>query len=175
MGRALRIVLVAGLTMSCALANIACGGQSEDSRAQSEVRALFTAAAADAGAGRFATICKEDYSGLLKQLDYLFKIDCAKGLKAEWAEGVQYAHVGPSTRIVVSGKNATVFDGGTPDRAYLTPSGWRLVEFPRNRRHTDPDEVQEVIGKLNPGFRKHHLPELSPETSAPPAGLGAAG
>jgi hypothetical protein len=175
MGRALRTVLVAGLTTYCALANSACGGQSDYSRAQSEVRALFTAAAADGRTGRFATICTEDYSGLLKQLDYLFKIDCAKDLKAEWAEGVQYAHVGPSTRIVVSGKSATVFDGGTPDRAYLTRSGWRLVEFPRNRRHTDPNEVQEVIDKLNPGFRKQHLPLLGPETSAPPAGLNGAG
>jgi hypothetical protein len=175
MGRALRTVLVAALATSCALAAIACGGRSGDSRAQSEVRALFTAAVADGRAGRFATICAEDYSGLLKQLDYLFKVDCAKDLKAEWAEGVQYAHVGPSTRIVVSGKSATVFDGRTPDRAYLTRSGWRLVEFPRNRRHTDPNEVQEVIGKLNPGFRKHHLPELGPETAAPAAGLDDAG
>jgi hypothetical protein len=68
---------------------IACGGRSGDSRAQSEVHALFTAAAADGRAGRFATICAEDYSGLLKQLDYLFKIDCAKDLKAERAGGTQ--------------------------------------------------------------------------------------
>jgi hypothetical protein len=173
MGRALRTVLVAGLT-SCALAAIACGGRSGDSRAQSEVRALFTAAAADARAGRFARTCTDDYSGLLKQLDYLFKIDCTKDLRAEWAEGVQYAHVGPNTRIAVSGKSATVFDGGTPDRAYLTRSGWRLVEFPRNRRHADPNEVEEVIGKLNPGFRRGHLPELGPETAAPAAGLDGA-
>lgn len=88
---------------------------------------------------------------------------------------MQYAHVGASTRIVVSGKRATVFDGGSPDRAYLTQSGWRLVEFPRNRRHAEPNEVQEVVGKLNPGLRKRHLPELGPETAAPSVGLDGVG
>jgi hypothetical protein len=133
------------------------------------------AAAADGRAGHFATICDQDYSGLLKELDYLFKADCPRYLKEEWAEGVQYAHVGSSTRIVVSGRNATVFDGGSPDRAYLTQSGWKLVETPRNRRHPDPNEVQEVIDELNPGFRKEHLPELGPETPAPPSAVESTG
>ena len=42
------------------------------------------------------------------------RIHCPKFLKEEWAEGVQYAHVGSSTRIVVSGRRATVYDGGSP-------------------------------------------------------------
>ncbi len=172
MGRAtLATVLIA----LCALGAVACGGQSGESGAQSEVRALFVAAAADGRAGNFKAVCDQDYSGLLKELDYLFKADCERDLKEEWAEGVQLAHVGPGTRIVISGKSATVFDGGSPDRAYLTQIGWKLVEGPRNRRHADPNEVQELITKLNPGFRKEGFPELGPETPAPPASLNGAG
>jgi hypothetical protein len=168
-------MLVASLTTSYAVVAIGCGSQSATSHAQSEVRALFMAAAADGRGGNFEAICDQDYSGLLKQLDYLFKADCPRDLKAEWAEGVQLAHVGSGTRIVVSGKNATVFDGGSPDRAYRTQSGWKLVEAPRNKRHADPNEVQEIIAKLNPGFSKEGLPELGPETPAPPASLKGAG
>jgi hypothetical protein len=169
------MILAASVTTSCALVAIGCGGQSASSHAQSEVRALFMAATADGRARNFKAICDQDYSGLLKELEYLFKGDCPRDLKEEWAEGVQLAHVGSGTRIVVSGKNATVFDGGSPDRAYLTQRGWKLVETPRNRRHADPNEVQEVITKLNPGFRKEGLPELGPDTPAPPASLNGAG
>ena len=41
------------------------------------------------------------------------------------------------------------------------------MEYPRNKRHADPNEVAEVLSQLNPGFRKEHFPELGPETPAP--------
>lgn len=166
MARAWRTKLATSLMVSCALTAASCGGQGT-SRAQSEVRALYNAVAADGRAHRFVSICDQDYSGLLKQLDYLFKIDCAKDLAAAWAEGVQLTHIGPHTRIVISGRTATVFDGASPDRVYFTQGRWMLAEIPRNRRHARPNEALEVAKELNPGFRKEHLPELTPETPAP--------
>ncbi len=154
------------LTAAGGLCLLSCGGQSPSSRAQSEVRSLYASAAADARAGQFEKICQEDYSGLLKRLDYLFKVDCPQMLKNEWGEGMQLAHIGPATRIAISGRSAVVFDGGSPDRAYRTREGWKLVEIPRNRRHALQDEAVQAESALNPGFRKEHLPLLSSETPA---------
>jgi hypothetical protein len=167
MARTPRTTLAALLMAACTLGSASCGGQSGTSRVQSEVRALFAAVAADGRAGHFATICDHDYSGLLKQLNYLFKINCAKDLAAEWAEGVQLTHVGPSTRIVISAGTAAVYDGVSPDRASFWHGRWVMAEVPRNRRHARPNEALEVAKELSPGFRKGHLPELNSETPAP--------
>ncbi|HEY0516223.1 MAG TPA: hypothetical protein VGD00_03810 [Solirubrobacteraceae bacterium] len=163
------------LVTASALGGVSCGGQSSGtSRAQSEVRALFATVAADGRAHRFAVICHREISGLLQELTYLVKGDCPKALAAEWAEGVQLTHIASSTRILISGRTATVFDGGSPDRAYLLHGRWVLAELPRNKAHARPNEALEVAKQLNPGFRKDHLPELNEETPAPVRGAGGA-
>lgn len=158
---------LAALLVSCALSAFSCGGQSATSHTQSEVRALYSAVAADGRTHRFASICEDDYSGLLKQLDYLFKVNCPKALASEWAEGVQLTHIGPRTRITITGKTATVFDGPIPDRAVHVRGRWALLESPRNHGSTRSNEALEVARELNPGFRKEHLPELNLETPGP--------
>jgi hypothetical protein len=168
--------MLASLLVVCALVGVSCGGQSGGaSRSQSEVRALFAAVAADGHARRFGAICHREMSGLLRQLAYLVDADCPKVLAAEWAEGVQLTHIGSTTRILISGRTATVFDGGSPDRAYLMNGRWVLAEMPRNKRHARPNEALEVARELNPGLHKEHLPELNEETSAPLQRPGAKG
>lgn len=158
--------MATALTASCTLSTVSCG-QSATSGAQNEVRGLYKAVAADGRDHHFAAICDQYWSGLLKQLDYLFKINCPKALAAEWAEGVHLTRVGPGTRITVAGKTATVFDGSSPERAVFEQGRWKLLEFPRNYRHDRRNEALEVAKELNPEFRKEHLPELNAETRGP--------
>jgi hypothetical protein len=169
-----RTTLATLLLAAACLAGVSCGGGAgTTSRPQSEVRTLFATVAADGRAHRFAAICRHEMSGLLLQLAYLVGDDCPKGLAAEWAEGVQLTHIDSRTRISISGRTATVFDGGSPDRAYLLHGRWVLAEMPRNRRLARPNEALEVARELNPMLRREHLPELDEETSAPPRGAGA--
>jgi hypothetical protein len=160
-------MLAASLVVPRALGVASCKGQSGNSHAQSEVRALYKAVAEDGRAHRFTAICDQYSSGLLKELYYLFKIDCPKLLAGKWAEGVQLARIGPSTRITISGKTATVYDGLLPDKAVLVRGRWTLLESPGNHRASRQNEVLEAVRELNPGFRKHHRPELNLETRGP--------
>lgn len=160
--------LTAGfLAASCTLGIVSCGGQSGIGRAQNEVRNLYRTVAADGRAHRFEAICDQYSSGLLKQLYYLFKIDCPKLLAGKWAQGVQLSRIVPSTRIVINGKTATVYDGRLPDRAVYVRRRWTLLESPRNPRNSRANETLETAKELNPGFRKHHLPELGLEARGP--------
>jgi hypothetical protein len=155
------------LAAAFALALSGCGTSNQMSRREAEVRALYKAVAAAGRAHRFAVICNRYQSGLLKQLDYLFKVDCPKHFVSVWVEGVHLAHIGPSTRITISGGIATVFDGASPDRAVFEQGHWKLLESPRNDRHDRRNEALEIAKELDPGFRKEHLPELNSQTRGP--------
>src|SRR5438445_11092548 len=95
------VMLVSALCASLA----GCGGHGTKP-GEAEVRALVAAVTADGRARNFGRICTEEMSGVLRQLDYLVGGNCAKDLAAEWAEGVQLATRGPSSRIVAIGNTA---------------------------------------------------------------------
>ena len=99
---------------------------------------------------RFVAICDQYSSGLLKELYYLFKIDCPKLLAGKWAQGVQLSRIAPTTRIVVNGRTATVYDGRLPDRAVYVLGRWTLLESPRNHLSSRSNETLETAKELNP-------------------------
>jgi hypothetical protein len=137
-----------------------CGTSAKPTRAQAEVRALFGTVAAEARAHDFGPICDDQLDSELRELLYLVGANCWKVLASDWVEGVQLSKIGPNTRIVVSGKSATIYDGPVPDRAVLTDGRWKLAEMPRNKRHAMSEEAQQTAAQLNPSLRAHHLPEV---------------
>jgi hypothetical protein len=147
-----------------ALALAGCGGQQRANPAEAEVRTLIASVVADGRTHNFARICKNDMSGLIKQLDYVVGADCATDLATEWEEGVQLTSVQPSTRIAIKGNNATIFDGQAPDRARRVQGRWLLAEVPRNKRLAVADEARRTLESLNEGFRVRFHSEINLET-----------
>jgi hypothetical protein len=140
-----------------------CGGHTRAAHTPAEVRAMFAAVNADGRAHRYQRICQHHLDAQLQQLAHLVGANCAKTMAAEWAEGVQLARIGASTRIVITGDAATVFDGGAPDRAVYTDGHWEMAETPRNQRYDTPHEAREATTTINQTLREHHLPTVRPE------------
>ncbi len=136
-------LLAAGLLLA------GCGGHTHSAHTPAEVRAMFAAVNADGRAHRYQRICQHDLDAQLQQLAYLVGANCPRTMAAAWAEGVQLARIGTSTRIVLSGDTATVFDGGTPDRAIYTNGRWEMAETPRNHRFHTPHEAQDATTTIN--------------------------
>jgi len=144
------------------LALAACGGAS--GAAEPEVRALFAVVAHAGREHRFAAICHDYLSGVLRQLDRLVGGSCAKDLAREWREGVQLSTITAKTRIAVGGAEAVVYDGAAPDRARRVAGRWRVSEWPRNARLAEPNEAQRVLSQINSSARARHEPVVNPET-----------
>jgi hypothetical protein len=147
-----------------ALVLASCGGQQRANPAEAEVRALIASVLVDGRAHNFARVCKDDMSGVIKQLDYLVGADCTTDLATEWAEGVQLTSAGPSTHIAIKGNAATIFDGESPDRAIQVQGRWLLAEVPRNKRLAVADEARGTLESLNRGFRVRFRSEINAET-----------
>ncbi|MGH2832071.1 MAG: hypothetical protein ACRDK2_04790 [Solirubrobacteraceae bacterium] len=153
--------VLGSLTIVASTAALAgCGSQAHTGRAETEVRTLFAAIAANGRAHRFASICEGEMTATLKQLDYLVGGNCSTDLGNEWTEGVQLTSIGPHTHIVISGDTATVFDGPAPDRALRVNGTWKLAEFPRNKRFNTQDEAHTATETVNKILLAHHHPAL---------------
>ena len=164
----MRSVINTALIWSATAASLiaaGCGGNVHATRDESEVRSLFRAIAADGRAHNFAHICRDEMSTVLPELDYLVGGRCADDLATEWLEGVQLSRIVSSTRVVVTGTRAMVFDGPAPDSAVRVNGRWKLAEFPRNTRHAAVGEACEVAESIGRGLRASHLPGPSPEVA----------
>jgi hypothetical protein len=163
MGRTFDTALAKAGLLAAGLLLAGCSAHTCAAHTPAEVRAMFAAVNADGRAPRYQRICQHDLDAQLQQLARLVGANCAKTMAAEWAEGVQLARIGASTRIVVSGDAATVFDGGAPDRAIYTNGRWEMAETPRNHRFDTPHEARDATTTINQTLREHHLPTVRPE------------
>lgn len=163
MARTLDTALVTAALVAATIPLAGCARHTRAAHTPAEVRAMFAAVNADGRARHFRRICQHDMDAQLQQLAYLVGANCSKTMAAEWAEGVQLARITPSTRIILSGDTATVFDGAAPDRAVYADGRWEMAETPRNQRFDRPHEAREATTTINRTLREHHLPLMRPE------------
>jgi hypothetical protein len=94
------------------------------------VRAMYRDIGIDASSSNFGDIC-ETYMDeqLRKELEPVSK-NCFSSRFEKWAERVRLSKITSATRIMVSGRQALVYDGATPERAQYLGGQWRLSEVP---------------------------------------------
>ena len=84
----------------------------------------------DASSSNFADICATYMDQQLRdELEPLSK-SCFSSRFEHWAEKIRLSRISPATRIVVSGGDAVVYDGASPERAAYVDGQWRLSEVP---------------------------------------------
>jgi hypothetical protein len=91
---------------------------------------MYRSIGIDASSGNFRDICESYMDGQLRnELQPLSK-NCFTRRFERWAEGVRLSKVGSGARIVVSGREALVYDRAKPERALYIAGEWRLGEVP---------------------------------------------
>jgi hypothetical protein len=94
------------------------------------VRAMYRYIGIDASAGSFSEICESYMDERLRnKLEPLTK-DCTTSRFEHWAEKVRLSKIRPGTRIVISGREALVYDGVKPEKVSYIAGQWRLAEVP---------------------------------------------
>lgn len=116
----------AGVALAlCALALGGCSAASAPRNAEA-VRAMYRSIGVDASSGYWTDICSSYMDASLRAQVQRRAKDCFSTTVERWAERIRLAKVRPSTRIVLSGGRATIFDGPTPEVALYTGGQWRL-------------------------------------------------
>lgn len=95
---------------------------------------MYRSIGIDASSGNFADICDAYMDGPLRATVERANSDCTTAntmsTLERWAEKVRLSKVTPQTRIAVSGSEALVYDGPTPERVVYRTGQWRLVAVP---------------------------------------------
>ena len=95
---------------------------------------MYRSIGLDAGAGDFTDICHSYMDGPLSSEVSRSNNDCttanASSHLERWAEKIRLSKVGARTRIVVSGREALVYDGAEPERAMYVNGQWLLAQAP---------------------------------------------
>jgi hypothetical protein len=103
----------------------------------SGVRAMYRSVGLDAGAGDFTDICRSYMDAPLRDEVKRADNDCTTAnysSKLErWAEKVRLSKVKASTRIVLSGDKALVYDASEPETVLYIHGQWVLADVPELR------------------------------------------
>jgi len=95
---------------------------------------MYRSIGIDASSGDFTDICDSYMEAPLRAHVRRANYDCTTASTMStlerWAERVRLSKVTPQTRIVVSGAEALVYDGTTPERVLYRSGQWRLSEVP---------------------------------------------
>jgi hypothetical protein len=95
---------------------------------------LYRAVGLDASAGNFVDICQSYMDEQLREEVKRSVKNCSTSsstsILERWAEKVRLAKVRAGTRIVVSGREALVYDGVKPEKALYVRGQWVLAEVP---------------------------------------------
>jgi hypothetical protein len=83
-----------------------------------------------ASSGNFGDICQSYIDERLRSELKPLSRNCFSSRVEHWAEGIRLSKIRPSTRMVVSGGQALVYDGAEPERALYIAGQWRLDEAP---------------------------------------------
>jgi hypothetical protein len=95
------------------------------------VRALYRSVGLDASGGAYNDICMTYMDEQLRDKLKAAGIPCAAGTFERWAEKVRRLNVATGIRIVVSGREAVVYDGVETERTIYTGGQWRLADVPQ--------------------------------------------
>jgi hypothetical protein len=125
-----------GMALLCALLLVLGGCSAAKSPENAAgVRSMYRSIGLDAGAGDFIDICRSYMQGGLSEQVKRANNDCSTGSSTStlerWAEKVRLSKVKESTRIVMSGATALVFDGAQPERAVYVGGQWLLAAVPQ--------------------------------------------
>jgi hypothetical protein len=96
---------------------------------------MYRSIGLDASAGAFSDVCRSYMDEPLRDQVQRLNDDCMTSSNSiskleHWAEKVRLSKVKSGTRIVVSGKQALVYDGVWPEKALYSAGQWRLAEVP---------------------------------------------
>ncbi len=110
-----------------------CGGANAPENV-SGVRAMYRSIGLDAGAGDFIDVCRSLMDEPLRAEARRSDDNCSTSNSTSnlerWAEKIRLSKVGARTRIVVSGREALVYDGAEPERAMYVNGQWLLAQAP---------------------------------------------
>ena len=91
---------------------------------------MYRSIGIDASSGNFRDICDSYMDEQLRNELQPFSKKCSTRRFERWAESVRLSKVGSGARIVVSGREALVYDGAKPEKALYIAGQWRLAEVP---------------------------------------------
>lgn len=98
------------------------------------VRAMYRSIGLDAGAGDFTDVCRSLMDEPLRAQVRRANDNCTTGNSTSalerWAEKIRLAKVGARTRIVLSGREALIYDGAKPERALYVNGQWLMSQAP---------------------------------------------
>jgi hypothetical protein len=95
---------------------------------------MYRSIGIDASSGYFTDICDsymdEPLRATVERANYDCTTSSTMSSLERWAEKVRLSKIKPGTRIVVSGSEAHVYDGATPEKVLYRAGQWRLAEVP---------------------------------------------
>lgn len=98
------------------------------------VRAMYRSIGLDAGAGAFTDVCRSYIAEPLRNAVKRSNNGCSTSNSTSklerWAEKIRLSKVSSGTHIVVSGREALVYDAAKPERALYVNGQWLLAEVP---------------------------------------------
>jgi hypothetical protein len=94
------------------------------------VRAMYRSIGIDASSSDFGDICDSYMDEQLRSELKPLSRSCFTSRFEHWAEKIRLSKVTSGTRIVVSGREALVYDGARPEKAVYVNGQWRLGEVP---------------------------------------------
>lgn len=95
---------------------------------------MYRSIGIEASSGDFTGICDsymdEPLRGRVERTNHDCETSSTMSTLERWAEKVRLSKIKRQTRIVVSGPEALVYDGRTPERVLYRAGQWRLTEVP---------------------------------------------
>jgi hypothetical protein len=98
------------------------------------VRDLYRSNGIDDSSGDFTDICDsymdEPLRTAVERANHGCTTSSTMSTLERWAEKVRLSKIKPQTKIVVSGGEALIYDGATPEHVLYRTGQWRLTEVP---------------------------------------------
>ncbi len=91
---------------------------------------MYRSIGVDASAGAFGQICLTYTDAHLRAELSPTSKKCYTRNFERWAEKIRLSKITPRTRIVLSGREALIYDGALPERVTYIGGEWRLADVP---------------------------------------------
>ena len=118
------------LAICCATVLVAGCRSASTPQSVAGVRVLYRSIGIDASTSDFSDICMSYMDEALQSELKRLSNGCSTPRFERWAEKVRLSKIRPNTRIVLSGREALIYDGVKPERALYAAGQWRLAEAP---------------------------------------------
>jgi len=121
-------------TLFAAVAVLTGCSSASSPQTASGVRAMYRSIGLDAGAGDFTDVCRTYMDASLRDEIKKADNDCTTASYSSelerWAEKVRLSRVKASTRIILSGDRALVYDDTEPEAVLYIHGQWVLADVP---------------------------------------------